>query len=102
MLRRPSCSTLFPYTTLFRSLRIQMVRIEAAYLHGRVALAAAAKTRDETLIAHAAADAERIRNEKMDWSTPLALDRKSTRLNSSHLGISYAVFCLKKKKRKIH
>src|SRR5205814_7933940 len=74
MIRRPPRSTLFPYTTLFRSSpsRNAWARrrcAEAGTLHNR--------------------------------SRPLAsLDRKSTRLNSSHLGISYAVFCLKKKKKK--
>jgi hypothetical protein len=53
--------------------RIQMVRIESSYLHGRVALAAAATSHDEVLIAHAERDARRIRKEKMSWSTPLAL-----------------------------
>src|SRR5690349_22552871 len=68
MIRRPPRSTLFPYTTLFRSVE-----------------------RDEPRLA---------------WCQPLCLrrqlgiDRKSTRLNSSHVEISYAVFCLKKKKKK--
>ena len=59
-------------------LRIQMIRIEAAYLHGRVALAVAGKTRDEKLIAQAAEDAERIRQEKMEWSTGLALSLEAS------------------------
>src|ERR1039458_5046880 len=67
MIRRPPRSTLFPYTTLFRS----------------------------------PSAAERL----VFWSpycrTPAEGDRKSTRLNSSHLGISYAVFCLKKKKKQL-
>src|SRR5256885_6075975 len=68
MIRRPPRSTLFPYTTLFRSL-----------LNGLVA------PRPIAWVSTVAADGTR--------------DRKSTRLNSSHLVISYAVFCLKKKKR---
>src|SRR5436853_5424309 len=67
MIRRPPRSTLFPYTTLFRSNRARRSRPTHR------------------------------------WSAHPAraqLDRKSTRLNSSHLGISYAVFCLKKKKKK--
>src|SRR2546427_7992116 len=81
MIRRPPRSTLFPYTTLFRSppgrhplLGLQVVRGEEL----------------RTLVArgHPAA---RVREEE---------DRKSTRLNSSHSQISYAVFCLKKKKKK--
>src|SRR5258707_6465738 len=83
MIRRPPRSTLFPYTTLFRSLTDE--------------------NKMKTL-------GERIRElrEKRDWSgRELAkklkvsapfLDRKSTRLNSSHANISYAVFCLKKKR----
>src|SRR5256885_12591154 len=70
MIRRPPRSTLFPYTTLFRSL---------PRLRARAALARAC-----------AADGERHQPDPFR-------DRKSTRLNSSHLVISYAVFCLKKK-----
>src|SRR2546427_8813692 len=74
MIRRPPRSTLFPYTTLFRS----AVRVEVATVHWQSAQAYA-------------------------WPLGLAAvagDRKSTRLNSSHSQISYAVFCLKKKKSK--
>src|SRR5947199_7070239 len=93
MLRRPPRSTLFPYTTLFRSeLTANIKEIQLA--HTRIARG------DFT------ARAPQIKGPLM----PLALsfnlmqerlnrDRKSTRLNSSHLGISYAVFCLKKKKK---
>src|ERR1039457_7340185 len=66
MIRRPPRSTLFPYTTLFRS----------NYRRAPVA------------------EGQRPRGHTMGW-----IDRKSTRLNSSHLVISYAVFCLKKKKK---
>src|SRR5712692_11160640 len=66
MIRRPPRSTLFPYTTLFRSARIGM------------------HARNEVLFAPGSKE---------------HLDRKSTRLNSSHSSISYAVFCLKKKKK---
>src|SRR5205814_2898731 len=72
MIRRPPRSTLFPYTTLFRSRRGAR-KAEGVFAP---ALRAALFSRD------------RLR------------DRKSTRLNSSHLGISYAVFCLKKKKKR--
>src|SRR5437588_4554372 len=74
MIRRPPRSTLFPYTTLFRSLRAQRVRtlirrdFEAAFA-------------------------------RFDALLGPVTDRKSTRLNSSHTVISYAVFCLKKKKK---
>src|SRR5258707_15588835 len=73
MIRRPPRSTLFPYTTLFRS-------------HGAV-------WRELLQIAGICAAAEDVLG---------AVDRKSTRLNSSHANISYAVFCLKKKKLKHH
>src|SRR2546427_8943409 len=86
MIRRPPRSTLFPYTTLFRS---------------------ASKWID--LPQYASAMKE-LQNESRNWgiagvvleSAALALDRKSTRLNSSDSQISYAVFCVKKKKNKKH
>src|SRR2546422_8519516 len=74
MIRRPPRSTLFPYTTLFRSLR---------HAEGRTAAALPHRT------ARASVDDQRSGDQG---------DRKSTRLNSSHGYISYAVFCLKKKK----
>src|SRR3712207_7811986 len=76
MIRRPPRSTLFPYTTLFRSDRRQPVLDEAAAQIGIVA-----------------------QGVQMAFHLRLVLgqDRKSTRLNSSHANISYAVFCLKKK-----
>src|SRR3712207_7657634 len=82
MIRRPPRSTLFPYTTLFRS-----DSILAAQPQQRAAVGEA--ERDEC----AEGEAEEVVIEKVD--------RKSTRLNSSHANISYAVFCLKKKKKKI-
>src|SRR3712207_7729261 len=83
MIRRPPRSTLFPYTTLFRSnFDLYVVRIDGAGL-------------------------ERITYEETFDGFPMfspdgrrLADRKSTRLNSSHANISYAVFCLKKKKTK--
>src|SRR5205807_9812009 len=76
MIRRPPRSTLFPYTTLFRSRECH-----------RCAGSASAAAPDRCCILRAP-------------QSPLSSDRKSTRLNSSHLVISYAVFCLKKKKKK--
>src|SRR3712207_8396515 len=81
MIRRPPRSTLFPYTTLFRSARVwdenwfgstKTLDVHVGWLRGKLG---------------------------DDASAP---DRKSTRLNSSHANISYAVFCLKKKKIKTH
>src|SRR2546430_13297316 len=85
MIRRPPRSTLFPYTTLFRS------------------LAAAAREDLSGGKAARGAGEQRVRTRHLlDRAKQLLLrdrDRKSTRLNSSHSQISYAVFCLKKKKR---
>src|SRR5262245_64701717 len=83
MLRRPLTSTLFPYTTLFRSYASVLDdddRVEHPLERGRHAWV------------HVADGSARVNGVE-----PSATDRKSTRLNSSHLGISYAVFCLKKK-----
>src|SRR3712207_8404997 len=89
MIRRPPRSTLFPYTTLFRSRQERPGARDdvrgAGAAHARTARAAA-------LGARAATDAHRARRRLSGQ------DRKSTRLNSSHANISYAVFCLKKKK----
>src|SRR3712207_8478048 len=95
MIRRPPRSTLFPYTTLFRSLTHE-VRSQA---RRRRPDGAANWERTDTGIvlvlvgfALVTSIAPALR------SSPLPQDRKSTRLNSSHANISYAVFCLKKKK----
>src|SRR5258707_2671480 len=96
MIRRPPRSTLFPYTTLFRSPVVMRVRVDetrrrnfARSIHFDVGFGAIepADFRD-AVAAHA--DIAKIGR--------LDRDRKSTRLNSSHANISYAVFCLKKKK----
>src|SRR5690348_18504595 len=77
VMRRPPRSTLFPYTTLFRSGQVSELR----------------RKQGGVVIARGDDDLQPERNE-------LRQDRKSTRLNSSHPSISYAVFCLKKKKKK--
>src|SRR3712207_7110776 len=86
MIRRPPRSTLFPYTTLFRSLG--RVRACDPALHGGLRLR---KPHGRDI---AAEDPAAVRHRPC--SRP---DRKSTRLNSSHANISYAVFCLKKKNK---
>src|SRR3712207_7197521 len=84
MIRRPPRSTLFPYTTLFRS---RLRSEEAAHRH---AVEPAGQRAVEPPHLHAVGPAQGMQ--------PLVGDRKSTRLNSSHANISYAVFCLKKNK----
>src|SRR5690348_17437593 len=83
MIRRPPRSTLFPYTTLFRSRRQLRLQRRAAPVPRHGARVCAARS------------GRCIRGA----GGPVLADRKSTRLNSSHPSISYAVFCLKKKKR---
>src|SRR2546426_1483046 len=95
MIRRPPRSTLFPYTTLFRS-------VQAILSDPNGGFAARAITRDpgkDKAKGLAARGAEVVKAD-LDDVESLKKDRKSTRLNSSHLVISYAVFCLKKKKKK--
>src|SRR3989442_5326956 len=83
MIRRPPRSTLFPYTTLFRSqISVNLEGVGGPVLRHRSVPFATASPGDMGA----------------SMSTPRSLDRKSTRLNSSHVRISYAVFCLKKKK----
>src|SRR2546430_10080590 len=89
MIRRPPRSTLFPYTTLFRSKRIERERSEA---YNRLVAEVTRKLLPVLDNLNRALDAER------SVETSESPDRKSTRLNSSHSQISYAVFCLKKKK----
>src|SRR3712207_8653467 len=102
MIRRPPRSTLFPYTTLFRSLDLRLQRLTALerrkveqehkdlvekieYLEGVLA--------DESKVYGI------VKEELFEVRAAYSEDRKSTRLNSSHANISYAVFCLKKKKK---
>src|SRR2546427_8746377 len=92
MIRRPPRSTLFPYTTLFRSfLRRRDARRAPQLEHSRGEPFADVVQREERLGA----------SPRHDQAAQRRRDRKSTRLNSSHSQISYAVFCLKKKKRDI-
>src|SRR5438874_10688951 len=81
MIRRPPRSTLFPYTTLFRSLARHRTVCEGV------------KDGDNILLVR--------RAERAHTDVERAVDRKSTRLNSSHVEISYAVFCLKKKTKRL-
>src|SRR3712207_7166216 len=98
MIRRPPRSTLFPYTTLFRSQQQSRERLDDGDGDRRVAGAveqAEQPVEEVTLVAHlvdAVLPVGELRGDDR-------VDRKSTRLNSSHANISYAVFCLKKKKK---
>src|SRR5437899_6952409 len=88
---QPPRSTLFPYTTLFRSQK------DFAASYEILPSSTAAEQLGEI------AELKKDSNGAIQQYAPFeSLDRKSTRLNSSHLGISYAVFCLKKKKKKKH
>src|SRR5260221_7818585 len=96
MIRRPPRSTLFPYTTLFRSDQVWWQQKENQAM---------------SIEEYAGAIVPRLRSLRMRVllepgrflvGNAGVLDRKSTRLNSSHTVISYAVFCLKKKKKNIH
>src|SRR3712207_8850641 len=97
MIRRPPRSTLFPYTTLFRSKCGERLLgiYKIAEMHRQLAMAVA--RRRERL----GPKEIRFLRKYLGLSSK-DLDRKSTRLNSSHANISYAVFCLKKKKKTTH
>src|SRR2546430_7711154 len=94
MIRRPPRSTLFPYTTLFRSL--------AVVGHRRLLKAEHAEEMLDYLRRQHPPRRQRRRRAKAREEQHRRADRKSTRLNSSHSQISYAVFCLKKKKKTYH
>src|SRR5437899_8798022 len=89
MIRRPPTSTLFPYTTLFRSSRAPALTVRD------MAIPPEKMQREHTSRRFIVASCRQADCHDEP-------DRKSTRLNSSHLGISYAVFCLKKKKNNKH
>src|SRR3712207_8727576 len=95
MIRRPPRSTLFPYTTLFRSFVLKNIKSPGLHIIGSGGSHSTGKQlfqhRPWNLLLFEASNT---------LSGEDILDRKSTRLNSSHANISYAVFCLKKKKQK--
>src|SRR5688572_32432003 len=90
MLLRPPRSTLFPYTTLFRSVIAQCEKIKMKKLNKHIKLERIKGVKEKIEIDWAPLSLENLKTKVMQ-------DRKSTRLNSSHSQISYAVFCLKKK-----
>src|SRR5256885_8377675 len=96
MIRRPPRSTLFPYTTLFRSTTVSRPNALTALPHRAVRLVLTPGAGlGFSLTASRCCTSTTCRRTRQ---TRISQDRKSTRLNSSHLVISYAVFCLKKKK----
>src|SRR3712207_7976983 len=100
MIRRPPRSTLFPYTTLFRSTRVEENGKTTYYVYFKA-------INVDGIISECEALGHQENNRSLpaklsmvegEYNRMFELDRKSTRLNSSHANISYAVFCLKKKK----
>src|SRR5690625_6803276 len=89
----PPISTLFPYTTLFRSHNYDSIRMD----HGMCIKS----TKMKCDYAEKVIEPPCIANNCRSFHVDSSLDRKSTRLNSSHVAISYAVFCLKKKRQDI-
>src|SRR3712207_7348386 len=102
MIRRPPRSTLFPYTTLFRSERRDLSAQEVKQIGGRAGRYGRFEEGVVAVLAGGGGGSpEAVRAllsaPPVAPEDPRPLDRKSTRLNSSHANISYAVFCLKKK-----
>src|SRR3712207_7079137 len=91
MIRRPPRSTLFPYTTLFRS---YLVKVFLGLAFDLLSCVLRVQRRRVFLIGND----QLACSDRVPFGIFIQLDRKSTRLNSSHANISYAVFCLKKKK----
>src|SRR3712207_7375755 len=102
MIRRPPRSTLFPYTTLFRSERFGVVDLgsrNGTSLNGRPVLSASElQDGDRVTVGDVDLQFRLVGDAALPPAPRQPVDRKSTRLNSSHANISYAVFCLKKKK----
>src|SRR3712207_8490853 len=96
MIRRPPRSTLFPYTTLFRSVQPRDARRDLRRVRLLVDAARPLLAALPLEVLHRVRDVDRVAVDA--GALQRLVDRKSTRLNSSHANISYAVFCLKKKK----
>src|SRR3712207_8626740 len=92
MIRRPPRSTLFPYTTLFRSIEVKADK-------PAIAITKLSLTHNNNCLVGAGNGDAEVTELTVRGVATTTLDRKSTRLNSSHANISYAVFCLKKKKQ---
>src|SRR5256885_5963150 len=102
MIRRPPRSTLFPYTTLFRSIRVLLPPVEPRLLsidpQAQIVLVARCYLARPQHPARSAFKSQQNLHVVVETPSRHEKDRKSTRLNSSHLVISYAVFCLKHKR----
>src|SRR5438874_10194096 len=96
LIPRPPRSTLFPYTTLFRSRRF-VVQVAPLWVVRRLGLRAYSR---KSSTARSSSPSRNGASTAATWPSSRRPDRKSTRLNSSHVEISYAVFCLKKKKNR--
>src|SRR5258705_584351 len=99
MIRPPPRSTLFPYTTLFRSIEDRLSEQGNEANSRRDTERNAGKQQREDSANQCEGNIQENEQRALDRFEGVKEDRKSTRLNSSHLGISYAVFCLKKKQR---
>src|SRR3712207_8693361 len=97
MIRRPPRSTLFPYTTLFRSRRLQRRAAELVLQHEAEGEAVPDERAEGPDVEERHDPRVVLADRLVERARVAAQDRKSTRLNSSHANISYAVFCLKKK-----
>src|SRR3712207_8278061 len=97
MIRRPPRSTLFPYTTLFRSLLVG----ERLGLLTSIGFGWAGLDQAHRIVADGVGEPRHAHRPGIEGGD-MQQDRKSTRLNSSHANISYAVFCLKKKKNRLY
>src|SRR3712207_7467454 len=98
MIRRPPRSTLFPYTTLFRPARVALDERDRHVDRGHLGPGARRHERDEAeMVDVLVREDDQLDVLERVAQPPEPADRKSTRLNSSHANISYAVFCLKKK-----
>src|SRR3712207_8338241 len=102
MIRRPPRSTLFPYTTLFRSNQA-IAQQQQLQTNNTIRVEAGGGNSTAPLTVYVPQNVEIKVGQTINWYNPTPVgepqDRKSTRLNSSHANISYAVFCLKKKNK---
>src|SRR3712207_7417149 len=99
MIRRPPRSTLFPYTTLFRSGQVHLVVRQRPATPLAICTHMQIVVESSGWVSTASPAAVRVTPYRICDQLIIRTDRKSTRLNSSHANISYAVFCLKKKKK---